>query len=104
MNIKYNCTCQTQLVSHRSSIHNINLVSRILIKGISGSVLLMRRRLLVLKAQPTTSQKQFSLMSDIKDKLMEPANLISTNAHFFLRRNKELHSALDQHHCGQGSG
>lgn len=94
INIKYTSTCQTQLVLHSSCTHNINLVSRILIKGISGSVLQRSRRLLFLKALPITSQKQFSLMDDIKDTLMEPANLIFSSPHLFFRRNKELHSAL----------
>lgn len=94
INIKYISTCQTQLVLHSSSAHNINLVSRIQIKGISGSVLLMRRRLLFLKALPMTSQKQTSLKSDMKDTLMETANLILSNPHLWFRRNKELQSAL----------
>lgn len=91
--IKYSSTCQTQLVLHSSCAHNINLVSRIQIRGISGSVPLRSGRLLFLKALPVTSQKQFSLMSDIKDSLMEPANLIFSNPHLFFRRNKGLHSA-----------
>lgn len=94
INIKYISTCQTQLVLHSSCAHSINLVSRIQIKGISGSVLLMRRKLLFLKALPMTSQKQISLISDMKDTLMETANLILSNPHLFFRRNKELHSAL----------
>lgn len=54
----------------------------------------MSRRLLVLKELFITNQKQFSLMTDMKDKLVEPANLISSNPNLFFRRNKELHSAL----------